>query len=170
MAWVAGSASNKPRIARNRCKPMAHLRRRRSLQRARGACPAAMDGHRVVASISLAASPSFLLAPVHRAAVLHRARFDLDVEALAQQVLQREYLAGAEQRHAVADVEFWLEVLAHAEHAAAERARIHHAGLVEADVRGELPGEQAAARRERGGGRIELAILVRARRRQRAAE
>src|SRR4051794_30634632 len=44
---------------------------------------------------------SFLLAPVGRGAVLDRARFDLDVEALAQQVLQGQHLAGAEQRHAI---------------------------------------------------------------------
>src|SRR3954470_610456 len=42
---------------------------------------------------------SFLLAPVGRSAVLDRARFDLDVEALAQQVLQGQHLAGAEQRY-----------------------------------------------------------------------
>src|SRR5690606_32417188 len=45
------------------------------------------------------------VAPVDRAAAFQRARLDLDVEALAQQVLQRDHLPGAEQRDAEADVE-----------------------------------------------------------------
>src|SRR5690348_10561571 len=84
-----------------------------------------------------------LLAPVHRCAVLDGARLDLDVEALAQQVFQRQHLAGAEQGDAVADVELRREVLADAEHAAAERARLGDAGVVEADARADLRGEQA---------------------------
>src|SRR5687767_8889230 len=76
---------------------------------------------------------SFFLAPVDRAAVLDRARFDLDVETLLQQVFQRQHLAGAEQRDAVADIELRRQELADAEHAAAERARVHDAGVVETD-------------------------------------
>src|SRR5690606_37855548 len=43
---------------------------------------------------------SAFVAVVDRAAALQGARFDLDVEALAQQVLQRQHLAGAQQRDA----------------------------------------------------------------------
>src|SRR3546814_5058811 len=65
------------------------------------------------------------------------ARLDLDVEAVVEQVLEREYLAGAQQRDAEADVQARGDLLADAEHAAAQGARLGHAGVVEADLRSE---------------------------------
>jgi hypothetical protein len=73
-------------------------------------------GHRPGSTAGEAAcEDSALEAPVHRGAVFDRARFDLDIEALAQQVLQRQHLAAADQRHAVADEEARREVLAGAD-------------------------------------------------------
>src|SRR3546814_8287240 len=88
------------------------------------------------------------------------ARLDLDVEAVVEQVLEREYLAGAQQRDAEADVQARGDLLADAEHAAAQGARLGHAGVVEADLAADLPGQQAAPGVERGGGGVELVALV----------
>src|SRR3546814_13580420 len=43
---------------------------------------------------------------------------------------------------------------------AAQGARFGHAGVVEADLAADLPGQQAAACVERGGGGVELVALV----------
>src|SRR5690606_36425712 len=67
------------------------------------------------------------------------AGFDLDVEAAAQQVLERDHLAGAEQGDAEAQVQARRQLLADAQHAAAECARFGHAGVVEPQPRAQLP-------------------------------
>src|SRR3546814_1872475 len=55
-----------------------------------------------------------------------------------------------------ADVQARGDLLADAEHAAAQGARLGHAGVVEADLAADLPGQQAAPGVERGGGGVEL--------------
>src|SRR5690606_29648352 len=112
--------------------------------------------------VEAAAAPNrlFLFPPVDRAPVLHAARLDLDVKAAVEQVLEREHLAGAQQRDAEADVQARGDLLADAEDAAAEGARFGQAGVVEADLAADLPGQQAAAGVERGGGGIELVAFV----------
>src|SRR3546814_8680619 len=59
-----------------------------------------------------------------------------------------------------ADVQARGDLLADAEHAAAHGARLGHAGVVEADLAADLPGQQAAPGVERGGGGVELVALV----------
>src|SRR3546814_8882354 len=75
-----------------------------------------------------------LLPPVDRPPVLHAARLDLDVEAAVEQVLEREHLAGAQQRDAEADVQARGDLFPDPQHAAAQGARFGHAGVVEADL------------------------------------
>src|SRR3546814_10570253 len=76
------------------------------------------------------------------------------------QVLEREHLAGAQQRDAEADVQARGDLFPDPQHAAAQGARFGHAGVVEADLAADLPGQQAAACVERGGGGVELVALV----------
>ena len=103
------------------------VHRARGRDRRRGRCtgtagrahPAALT---VTADVTAPTrAPSALVAVIDRAPALQSARFDLDVEALAQQVLQGQHLAGSQQRHAEADVQPRRQLLADAEHAATQR-------------------------------------------------
>src|SRR5690606_8482669 len=81
-----------------------------------------------------------LAAPVDGAAVLQRAAFDLQVAPAREQIAQGQHLPGGQQGDAEAHVEARRELLAHADHAAAQRARVAHAGVVQAQARTQLRG------------------------------
>ena len=83
-------------------------------------------------------------APVQRGGAFV-ARFDADVEAAGEQVFERDHLAGADQRDAVAQEQPRRDVLADREGRAAEVARVADAGFVQAQLRPDLLRDQVAA-------------------------
>ena len=92
-----------------------------------------------------------LLPPIERPTILHRARFHLSIETAAEQVFQGQHRAAANQRHAIADIEFRRQIFAETDHRAAEGARLADASVVEAEFGAELRGEDAAAGRQCSG-------------------